>query len=166
MLPVLEIRSFFACTTIYRSSLAVVFYGRSPTTILVAIPILWKAFQAHETILFTVPNSWKTLKLCPSSCLAIIIPHAKTSWWFLVVILKAWFHFHFQRISGNMPFILFKLSCTARAVSTRVAYHHVTRRHIPDICICICSVLAFHCTDSKMLLFIIVRLFSKNDFFA
>ncbi|GFU25110.1 hypothetical protein TNCV_3360441 [Trichonephila clavipes] len=46
---------------IYRSSPAVVVFERPPPTFLTAVPVVWNAFQARETILLLIPNSGATL---------------------------------------------------------------------------------------------------------
>ncbi|GFU54623.1 hypothetical protein TNCV_2160961 [Trichonephila clavipes] len=50
------------------------------TNFLTAVPVVWNAFQAHETTLLLIPNSAATLvTVRPSSSFPIILPRVKSS---------------------------------------------------------------------------------------
>ncbi|GFX86546.1 uncharacterized protein TNCV_3728151 [Trichonephila clavipes] len=53
--------STFNGRMIYQSSPAVVILRRPPPTFLIAVPVVWNAFQARETTLLLIPNSVDTL---------------------------------------------------------------------------------------------------------
>ncbi|GFU31574.1 structural maintenance of chromosomes protein 2-2 [Trichonephila clavipes] len=73
-------RPLFTCRMIYRSSPAVVVLGQPPPTFLTAVPVVWNAFQAHETTLLLIPNSGATLvTVQPSSSFPIILSRVKSS---------------------------------------------------------------------------------------
>ena len=89
MLPDVWFWYLFACTMIYLSSLAVVFLGRPTPIFLTVAPVIWKASQALEATLLSIPNSWATFhKLCPSSSLPIILSSVKGYWWFSCSLIE------------------------------------------------------------------------------
>ncbi|GFT86690.1 hypothetical protein TNCV_1251531 [Trichonephila clavipes] len=73
-------RALFACSTIYRSTTAVIFLECPPPMYLTAVPMVWKAFHARETTLFFYSEVFSyTDETTPFSSFPITLPRVKTS---------------------------------------------------------------------------------------
>ncbi|GFY05150.1 hypothetical protein TNCV_3270221 [Trichonephila clavipes] len=85
-------RPLFACRMTYRSSPAVVILGRPPPTFLTAVPVVWNAFQAHETTLLLIPNSAATLMTPAGWCSWFVAGLVRPSLWVRILPKSVDFH--------------------------------------------------------------------------